>query len=255
MPRANARAIRFVRALLPQGVARRLGDHFEVAAPRGPLRLDAGIVGALVSDGVLAGGGSECHALPEAASWLRRQLADSDPHATQHRLEAGKPPGPVVDLAESPLARLAAASGGEAFLAPYQVEAGERFRRLFERAQLRPRTTMSYEATRTAGGKGTAAHDLTDMAADARRAVGRALQMLPRDCAGVVTDVCGLEKGLQAIEMERGWPRRSAKLVLRIGLDQLAQHFGLGSAASGRDRVAARSWMDEAGRPPMFSDS
>ena len=59
---------------------------------------------------------------------------------------------------------------------------------------------------------------------------------LPADCAGVVIDVCGWLKGLQEVERERGWPRRSAKLVLRIGLEQLAQHFGLGPYAVGKTR-------------------
>lgn len=50
--------------------------------------------------------------------------------------------------------------------------------------------------------------------------------------------------------LERGWPRRSAKLVLRIGLEQLAQHFGLGPHAVGKTRVPQRSWMDGE-RPQM----
>ncbi len=49
--------------------------------------------------------------------------------------------GVVRDLSESPLARLAA--GAEPFLAPHQVDAGEQVRRLFERANLRQRVTMS----------------------------------------------------------------------------------------------------------------
>jgi hypothetical protein len=92
------------------------------------------------------------------------------------------------------------------------------------------------------------------MAADARRRLASLMRALPRDCADVVLDVCGLEKGLQAIEAERGWPRRSAKLVLRIGLDQLARHFGLDAEASGRDRAPLRGWMEADARPPMFID-
>ena len=85
------------------------------------------------------------------------------------------------------------------------------------------------------------------MAADARRGLSSIISALPRDCADVVLDVCGLEKGLQVIETERGWPRRSAKLVLRIGLDQLARHLGL----TVRPSVArARARLDGGGARP-----
>jgi hypothetical protein len=82
--------------------------------------------------------------------------------------------------------------------------------------------------------------------------VARLYELLPRDCAEVVLDVCGLEKGLQQVETERGWPRRSAKLVLRIGLDRLAELWGIGAVAVGRGS-GARAWMDGE-RVPMFED-
>jgi hypothetical protein len=120
-----------------------------------------------------------------------------------------------------------------------------------ERAQLRQRVTMSYDSARTAGGKGASgAGELGDMAVDARRLLAELPRILPRDCADVVLDVCGLLKGLQDVEQERGWPRRSAKLVLRIGLDQLARHYGLDPAATGRGGGSA-AWMDGQ-RPAMF---
>jgi hypothetical protein len=68
----------------------------------------------------------------------------------------------------------------------------------------------------------------------------------------VLTDVCGFDKGLQAIETERNWPRRSAKLVLRIGLDQLAAQFGMEVIARGPDKARLSAWLPE--RPPMFRE-
>ena len=62
-------------------------------------------------------------------------------------------------------------------------------------------------------------------------------------------DVCCYDKGLQAIETERGWPRRSAKLVLRIGLDHLATHFGLAASAKGPTGHASVVWMEDGAKP------
>ncbi len=228
MKRAEREAVRFVRAVLA-GEGRRAGDMFVA----GEARLTAASVRQLVADGVLACRGPVCAATGEARGWLRRRLLEADAFAGQHRDEVTASDGLRINLAESPLARLAAAVDGAApFLARHQVEAGERVRRLCERARLQPRVTMSYSAAHTAGGPSHAG-EIGDMAADARRTLADLHRALPADCAGVVIDVCGLLKGLQAVESERGWPRRSAKLVLRIGLEQAAQFFGLGEVATG----------------------
>jgi hypothetical protein len=65
--------------------------------------------------------------------------------------------------------------------------------------------------------------------------------------------VCGFLKGLQQVESERGWPQRSAKLVLRIGLDQVAHTFGLMPFAEGRASAPPRRWR-QGPRPPMFEE-
>jgi hypothetical protein len=223
--RADRTALRFVKAVIAGAEVREAGDGVEAAGAA--LSVDA--LRALVADGVLRTDGRP---LPETRGWLKRQLLDEDAFAAQHRLELVTPEGLRLNLEESPLARLAA--GDTPFLASHQVEAGERVRRLCERAQLQPRVTMSYSAARTAGRKGSAAaHDLTDLAAESRRQLSALHEALPADCAGVVLDVCGLLKGLQQVESERGWPRRSAKLVLRIGLEQAAKVFGIGAVAVG----------------------
>jgi hypothetical protein len=218
--------------------------------------LESDEVARLVSEGVLVMDGEVCLPAPMARGWVRRQLVETEtPFASQHRIEVRRVDGTVIDLAESPLARLAVPASGEvrAFLEPHQVEAGERVRRLCERARLQPRVTMSYSAAHTAGGKGSvAAADISDAAADARKRLADIPRMLPADCAGVVIDVCGLLKGLQTVETERGWPRRSAKLVLRIGLDQLAQHYGLSREAIGPEARRTRHWLGDGSRPHRF---
>lgn len=135
------------------------------------------------------------------------------------------------------------------FLEPHHLEAARRVAGLFERAHLSQRVTMRYApvpaTTRNTGARG----EITDMAADARKALAVIYRSLPSDCAAVVMEVCCYDKGLQAIEAERGWPRRSAKLVLRIGLDHLAARFGLSATARGPDAQACYGWMDEGAKP------
>lgn len=161
----------------------------------------------------------------------------------QHVIAGVDREGRLVNLAESPLSRLVV--GDRAFLAPHHLEAAERVRALVERAQLQPRTTMNYSGAASGGnGRHNGAADISDFAVDARRALDQIHRQLPTECAGVVMDVCGWLKGLQEVERDRGWPRRSAKLVLRIGLEQLAQHFGFGPYAVGRTHVSQRSWME-----------
>jgi hypothetical protein len=238
---------RFVRGLLAGEPGRRNGTAYMLGDGR---RADATAILELIHAGVLDGDGTTCRAGRGTLNWLRRVSLESDTFAEQHRVTERRPDGTVVNLAESPLSRLA--SGADAFLGPHHVEAGERVRRLVERAQLQPRLTMSYSASHSPGKQPRSAAEITDLAEDARRQVANIHRLLPRDCAGVVMDVCGLLKGLQEVERERGWPRRSAKLVLRIGLDRLAEHYGLGPFAIGRNTGREHAWLGEGARPERF---
>ncbi|WP_224701703.1 DUF6456 domain-containing protein [Devosia aquimaris] len=145
------------------------------------------------------------------------------------------------------LTRLATASAGEAaFLSPEQLLAASRLEGLIRRAQLVQRVTMAYDPARIGrqpGGDGGV--DLGDSAFDARRRLNQLAGTLPVDCWSVLFDVCGLGKGLQTIESERRWPRRSAKLVLRIALSQLATAWGLDGAAQGAETARAHAWMEQ----------
>lgn len=152
--------------------------------------------------------------------------------------------------APTAIAMLARPSGAHAaFLHAHHVEVACVIQRLFERARLQPRVTQSFSTLPRGGGAGSHVADMSDMAADARKRLGALQKLLPSDCAGVLLDVCGFDKALQAIESERGWPRRSAKLVLRIALDSLAPHLGLCSQASGGEARHMRAWHGDGARP------
>lgn len=259
MATPERRIIRFVSALLRGAAASEEGDGgFRVPAVGSSVRLDAKAIAALISQGVLRLENKRLRCHPEARAWLRRARSATDAaFADQHRIIAESAEAPQNNLNESPVTRLAANSGGakEPFLAPHHVDAAGRLHRLFEKAQLRRSVTMSYEDTRAGSGTRRApeASDISDMAVDARRRLERVWRALPRDCAIATYDICCLEKGLQNVEAEQGWPRRSAKLVLRIGLDQVAAHFGLSQIASGPETAGkrARKWRDDNARPTI----
>jgi len=157
------------------------------------------------------------------------------------------------DDAPEAVLRLASSGSDEPFLAAHHLEAARRLAGLFNRARLAQRVTMSYDGARTGNGRNRPVQgDLADSAIEARRMLDGLARRMPADCWNMLTDICGFDKGLQQIEQERCWPRRSAKLVLRIGLEQLADIMGLSETAEGRAGAPMRGWLPE--RPAMFAD-
>jgi hypothetical protein len=144
----------------------------------------------------------------------------------------------LVDEGESPLAWLARRKDrdGRPFLTAAQCQAGERFRRDATQAQILQRVTVDWEARGGAGRGAAPRGPVADVAIDARRRLSGALEAVGPELAGLLTDVCGYLKGLELVESERGWPPRSAKIVLRIALERLALHYGLASEAQGPER-------------------
>ncbi len=188
--------------------------------------------------------------LTEAGHAFLRRLASGadtelDPFRAQHgeysRRASSKGARPtLVNEAESPLAWLARRKGadGRRFLEPAQIEAGERYRRDIEQAQILQRVTASWDASVSASRRGAEAGvAVTEIAMDARRRLARAQDAVGPDLAGLLTDVCGYLKGLETVESERGWPARSGKVVLKIALGRLARHYGIGDMATGPARA------------------
>jgi hypothetical protein len=58
-----------------------------------------------------------------------------------------------------------------------------------------------------------------------------------------LVDVCCFLKGLEVIEGERAWPARSCKVVLQLGLNRLARHYGYAARADGPARGKVRTWL------------
>ncbi|MGP1358343.1 DUF6456 domain-containing protein [Roseicyclus sp.] len=172
----------------------------------------------------------------------RRQAAGfaeaSSVYQAQHRLpgeveisgEDGLRTRIEVNLAESPLAALARRKGpdGQPFLEAQLVQAGERLREDFERAQMGPRVGQNWDRFLTAGSdRGHFRNDagLAEGPAAARRRVDEAIEALGPGLADVVLRVCCFLEGLESAERRLGWSARSGKVVLKIGLQRLLQHY------------------------------
>ena len=153
----------------------------------------------------------------------------------------------VVDENESPLAWLARRRGrdGRVMIEPHQLQAGERLRADFTRAHLMPRTTTNWSnpvpSDRRSGGQ--RADFLADNVVAARQGVHHALDAVGPEFSGLLVDVCCFLKRLDVAERERGWPIRSAKIVLQLALERLARHYGYAARASGRTHSHVRTWL------------
>lgn len=178
----------------------------------------------------------------------RTKAADADDdrfrRAHQHRQTVAIDDVPVeIDLSESPLRWLATRKDaqGRPFLIGHEVEAGERLRRDFTLAGLSPRMGVAWEAPVMRGGG--AGLDYSDVVLAARQRLNRAIGAVGPDFASLLIDICGFLKGLELAEKERGWPPRTAKIVLKLALGALARSYGLGAAAEGpRRSQGIRAW-------------
>lgn len=153
----------------------------------------------------------------------------------------------MVNDGESPLAWLARRKGrdGRAMIAPDQFVAGERLRADFTRGHLTPRVTSNWSAS-TGGrprGSGGNPGEMTDLIIASRQRVRLALQACGPEFAGLLMDVCCFLRGLEDVERERGWPPRSAKVVLQLALDRLARHYGLTSETRTQASAHVRTWL------------
>jgi hypothetical protein len=155
---------------------------------------------------------------------------------------------------ETPLAWLSRRKGrdGQPMIGPAEHAAGERLAADLMRGGLLPGVTMAWSPVgrvdRSDGHRGL--NPTESMVAASQRARD-ALDIVGPDLSGLMIDLCGFGKGLEQIEAERGWPARSAKLMARIALAQLARHYGLANVATGPRSDKAQVWRDAKTRPSV----
>jgi hypothetical protein len=177
----------------------------------------------------------------EIDPFIRQHLA-----LARHQIDSDAGPKHVtVDDSESPLVWLARRKGrdGRPLIETSQLQAGERLRAEFTRAQMTPRVTSNWTAAVADGRRSAPEASFTEATLAARQRVRRALDAVGPEFAGLLLDVCCFLKRLEDVERERSWPQRSGKVVLQLALDRLARHYGYSSQACGHAHAAIQTWL------------
>lgn len=209
---------------------------------RRPLaRLLQADVRALSAEGALAAGRDGAFVLSAAGrARVSREQAGAEGFFAQHApleerrvIDASGSERRVRGLVRSAaLAKLAALrdANGAPWLSGAELDAAQHLRRDWEASQeglVRGSDCSAPPIGSSARGASNAQERTMAARCDARRRVGEALDGLAQPARRVVERVCLYEDGLEALERAEGWPSRSAKVALKLGLAQLAQTLGL----------------------------
>lgn len=129
----------------------------------------------------------------------------------------------TVNLAESPLGWL----HSRGHIGQRHYDAGERLRADWERAQLAPRVTMSWDAAPVQRGRGGSAPQpgLSNAQLDARRRFDAAVEAAGPGLSDVLWRVVCAGEGMREVETALGWPARAGKVVLIIALSRVADYY------------------------------
>lgn len=214
-------------------------------AMRNAMKVERQTVEAFAARDWLKGSADSGFALSDVGlGWLKRaECEESSPFAAQHRVTVRRrvidPQGlersVEINEAESPIAWLR----HRGMIDAMQFEAGERLRRDFTFARLQPRLGVDLEAPVVLASSRSSA-EFSDMVLAAKQRFTLAMKAVGPGLSDILFGVCCHLTRLEGMEQELGWPQRSAKVVLQIGLDRLAEHYGLTITAPARART--RSW-------------
>lgn len=194
-------------------------------------------------------GGANCFVLSNAGQgWIRRALAPDDAFAAQHQLRRrrrreieGREQTVTLNEGESPLARLKA----RGLIDGVHFDAGEKLRVDFTLGGLTPRLGVDLSAPLLTGSRAAPSRQmLSDTVLAAKQRFAQAMRAAGPGLNTLLFDVCCHLRGLEEAEAERAWPSRSARVVLAIALERLAQHYGMRVTGTAR----MRGWqMEEEG--------
>ena len=127
----------------------------------------------------------------------------------------------TVNVGESPISWL----HSRGHLDDRQFDAGERLRFDYERAQLAPSITMSWNPVRVDGGAGGDRLTPTERQAAAKERFDGAMAEAGSGLRDVLWRVVCAGEAMSEAEKGLGWPTRSGKLVLKLALDRVADFY------------------------------
>lgn len=116
------------------------------------------------------------------------------------------------------------------YLSETHLQAGQKLFDLFVKANLRPNVTMNWENLQSVkqshhtGGKDMGFSETTYIA---RRELYESLSHVGQEFSAILVEICLFGNGLEATEKAMNWPARSAKLLLTMALDRLAEYYQL----------------------------
>lgn len=201
----------------------------------------------LISHDLLYKGDAGELRLSEAGhAWLKRAehdagkrcgLSQSTPYKYQHQTYEmltveldGRVENVAVNLCESPLGWLAGRKdkAGKYLLGREHVAAGEKLRKDYETGHFEGHLTAVYEPVPLASGRrGAVQVDASERRVMAKSRYDAAMDAMGPGLSDVAFSVCCNQQGLTYTERELGWPSRSAKVILKIALDRLVDHYGM----------------------------
>lgn len=148
-----------------------------------------------------------------------RELTEVGPKRTGSA--RGKRRTVTVNLQESPLCWLHARGHIDDRL----LDAGERLRADYERAQLGANVTMRWEPVRIKGTPHDSGLNPTERQIAARDRFDGAIREAGRGLSDILWRVVCAGETIPAAEKSLEWPARSGKLVLKIALDRVADFY------------------------------
>lgn len=189
----------------------------------------SGLIEATESDAFALSAAGRARLVRDAAAGGEGYLAQHAPLETRVVIDADGDERAVRGVVRSVVLRKLSAlrdANGAPWLNAAEIKAAETLRGDWEAAQAGLTRGSDWSAPPIGGsarGVSNAQERAMAVRCDARRRMADALETLAPPLRRVVERVCLHEDGLEALERSEGWPARSGKIALKMGLAQLAR--------------------------------